>query len=156
MALTDDAKVIDIELNVGKKDRFRLNGDNKKVIELNVHDMDIVHRLDEGYPVITDIMSQIADLDPESSTFNDDIAKYDRKIRDQIDYIFDSPVSDVIVSSGRMYDLYNGEFAYENIIRTLSKLYEDEFASEYKKLKNRIKNTASKYIGKGKSNKSKK
>ena len=151
MALTDKNEPIDLELKVGQKERFRLNGDNKKVIELNVHDMDIVNRLDTAYPLILDEMSKIANLDTESKSFKDDLIACDAEIRKQIDYIFDSPVSDVIVSSGRMYDLYNGEFAYEHIIMTLSKLYEAEFKSEYKKLKSRIQTTASKYISKGKS-----
>lgn len=154
MALTDkNEKPIDLELDVARKQRFRLNGDNSKIVELNPHDTDIVNRLDEAYPKIADAMEKLANLDADSETFKKDILACDKAIRDQIDYIFDSPVSAVCVSSGRMYDLYNGEFAYEKVIMTLSKVYAEEFESEYKKLKNRVKNRASNYINKGKKSK---
>lgn len=156
MALTDKKEPVDIELEVGLKQRFRLNGNNKQVIELNPNDSDIIHRLQDAYPVVNEVIEKIANLDTEAENFRDELKNCDKKIREQIDYIFDSPVSDICVPSGNMYDLYGGEFAYEKVIRTLSKLYEEEFANEYKKLKNRIQNRASKYVSKGKSNKSKK
>lgn len=156
MALTDKREdIVDVELPIEQKQRFRLNGDNNKIIELNVHDMGIVNRLDTAYPKLSEIMSRFSTLDTDSDRFKEELDSCDADLREQINYIFDSPVSDVCVSSGRMYDLYDGELAWERVIRTLSKLYADEFASEYKKLKNRVQNRASNYIGRGK-NKSKK
>ena len=47
--------VVDIELGSLRKQRFRINGDNNRILELNTSDMGIITRLSELYPKLQEL-----------------------------------------------------------------------------------------------------
>ena len=71
--------------------------------------------------------------------------KIDMEMRQLVDEIFDSNVSEVCAPSGSMFDPFNGTFRYEHIIDVLSKLYKNNLNSEFKKMSARIRKKTSKY-----------
>ena len=146
--------IVDIDLSVIKKKKFRINGDCSKILELNVSDMGILARLDEAYPKLMglqDKVVELADIDEEAddrevlSATASKLKEIDGEMRETLDFIFQSNVSEVCGSEGSMYDPINGTFRYEHIISTLTKLYENNLNAEFKKMKERVSKHTAKY-----------
>jgi hypothetical protein len=148
----------DIDLSVIKKRKFRINQDNSKILELNVSDMRIATRLKEAYPRLNKLMDEVADKfnsipDDDGDEINEDILnqvadavdEIDNKMRDEINYIFDAPVSEVCGTDGSMWDPIDGSFRYEHIIDKLAKLYENNLDKEFMDMKRRVETKAGKY-----------
>lgn len=155
-SLTSPADNIqDIDLSIIKKQRFRINGDNSKILELNVADMRIATRLKEAYPRLNDLMDEVAtkfnDIPDDASEeminqVGSAVDEIDNKMRDEINYIFDAPVSEVCGSDGSMWDPIEGAFRYEHIIDKLAKLYENNLDKEFANMKRRVETKAGKYV----------
>lgn len=160
MSLAED-KVIDIDLSPIKKSKIRINGDQNTIIELNLSDTRIIERLSTAYKNLQDLEKEVAEL---SSNVNVDVedgneedftkaadelakslAELDRKMRDEVDYLFDSKVSDICVPDGTMYDPHDGQFTFEYIIEQLSHLYTNNFNEEFEKMKKRVNKHTAKY-----------
>lgn len=144
MGLTDD-KIIDLNLDGIQKQKFRINGDDNAILELNTSDLGIADRLEKGYKVLVEETKKIAEADDENLTKV--LAEADKVMREQLDYIFDSNVSEVCGKGGSMYDPVNGSFRFEHIINGLTKLYSDNLNNEYQKMKDRIQKHTGKYVG---------
>ena len=150
-----DKDIVDVDLSIIKKKKFRINGDNTKILELNVSDMGILSRLDEAYPKLMDLQDRVAELAETDNTEGEDrellattaskLTEIDGEMRKIIDFIFDSNVSEVCGSDGSMYDPIEGTFRYEHIISTLTKLYENNLNAEFKKMKDRVSKHTAKY-----------
>ena len=157
MGLTDNnEQVVDIQL-VNPKRKFRINGDNSMIIELNISDVNIAVRLKEVYKKL-DAMSKKAStllIDKEDATTEEEVAtvsdalvELDKEMRELVDYLFDSDVCSVCAKDMNMYSMVNGEFWFEHVITTLSRLYEANIQSEVDKMNERIHNHTGKYTGK--------
>lgn len=152
--------VVDIDLSAIRKKRFRIDGDDNKILELNTSDLNILSRLKESYPKLQKLSEQAAEEWPnelDSDTDNPPIdsqemekavnflVRIDNEMREIVDYIFDAPVSKLCADSGSMYDPINGQFRYEHIISTLGNLYEVELSNEMTKLSSRVQKHTNKY-----------
>lgn len=151
--------IIDIDLSAIRKKRFRIDGDDNRIIELNTSDLSILPRLKETYPKLMKLNKQVSEMSestPESddtdgvedSRFDnviDTLTKVDKSMRELIDYIFDSNVSEVCAPSGSMYDPINGQCRFEHIISCLTNLYETDMSAELDKLSQRTDKYTSKY-----------
>ena len=81
MALTDDKlndinipsedNIVDITIAPIKRQRFRLNGDNNKVIELNTSDLGISTRLEKGWKELQKLVEDVANVDVEKENYLD-------------------------------------------------------------------------------------
>lgn len=148
--------VADIDLGAIKKKRFRINGDKDKIIELNTSDMNIVSRLNKIYPKLQELASEAVslskeDLDDDNTEeglkkFAEKLETIDGKMCSLIDELFDSKVSDACKDGGSMYDPFGGVFRFEHVIGALAKLYENNFNTEFGKMKQRMSKHTSKYI----------
>lgn len=159
-ATNANTDIIDINISGIRKKRFRINGDDTKILELNTSDLNIAQRLTEAYPQLVQCEADVANLQSEkpdeSNTFNlDDMQKFttqlksvDDRMRELIDYIFDSNVSEICADSGSMYDPVDGYPRYEIIINSLSGLYTDNLSREMKKVQTRMKKHTDKYTKK--------
>lgn len=153
-------EVVDINLSAIQKKRFRINGDNSKILELNTSDLGIVTRMSSAYERLVKYMEEVgkilADLPEDDSELSNgrdaEILKQldaiDAEMRKELDYIFDAPVSEVCGYGGSMYDPLNGMFRYEHIMDALSKLYENNLNSEFNAMRKRINAKTSKYTKK--------
>lgn len=163
--LTNDKEFMDIDLSVTAKQRFRIDGDNNRILELNTSDMGIISRLNDTLPKLNALAEkaseikadEIVDEDTMSAEQLNNIAntikEMDEQLREYMDYIFDSNVSEVCAPSGTMYDIFDGQFRYLHILDKLTKLYEDNIESEYSKVKQRMAMHTDKYIKKSKKKK---
>lgn len=153
------ADIIDIDLSAIRKKRFRIDGDNNRIIELNTSDLNILPRLREAYPKLQELNKKVAELAPElgsdddfgSENFNktvDILTNIDKSMRELIDYIFDSNVSEICAPSGSMYDPFGGQCRFEHIITCLSNLYETDLTAELDQLSKRTAKYTTKYTRK--------
>ena len=125
--------VIDIDLSVTKKKKFRFNKDDNSIIEVNTSDMNITHRISEAYPKLQSLQEKATKLTEgldmkDAGVVNDlsilaeRLAEVDAEMRLLIDYIFDAPVSAAAAPDGSMYDPFDGSFRYEHIIAVMMKV----------------------------------
>ena len=149
----------DLNLSAIKKKKFRINGDSNKILELNTSDLTITSRLSKAYERLTNYMDEVGkilsklpddedDVAEVEDTINEQLKAIDDKMRKEIDFIFDAPVSKVCADGGSMYDPFDGMFRFEHIIDALSKLYETNLNSEFSKMKKRVSAKTSKYTKK--------
>ena len=147
--------VISLDMHEAARTKIWVNGDNQKIIELNLSDLGISARFDDVYPKLMALQDDISRMleenkpedadDDEMTLLVSQFSEVDKKMREYVDYIFDFPVSDVCCDGGSMYDLVNGQYRFEYIISKLSKLYNDRFKFEDKKLRDRMKSHTAKY-----------
>lgn len=153
--------VIDLSLDVIRKKRFRIDGDNNRILELNTSDLNILSRLKEAYPKLVNLadgaFKQMPEVNSQAEEYDfmtDEttsqvigiLKNADENMRELVDYIFDSNVSEVCAPSGSMYDPINGKFRFEHIIDTLAALYEAEVSAEMSKVATRVKKHTDKYV----------
>ena len=152
---TPEKEVVDITM-ISPKKSFRINGDNSKIIELNPSDVNVIIRAKEVYTKLNSLAQRAGALlvDKEEATTEkglkkvaDALEQLDKEMRDMIDYMFDSPVSAVLAKDMNMYSPVNGEFWFEHCIEVLSNLYENNFNSEFRKMKTKIDKHTSKFLG---------
>lgn len=144
-------KIIDIDLSVTRKKRFRIDGDDDRVIELNTSDMNILLRLDEVEARLNNLADSVTFSPDDTEHVEENVKKLlatDTEMRELMDYLFDSPISAVCAPSGSMYDPFNGKYRFEHIIETLFALYEDNIEAEYKKMSKNVQKHTAKYTGK--------
>lgn len=152
--------VQDIDLRVTAKKRFRINGDNNKILYLNTSDLSISSRLSTSYNRLTKYVDEVGNViaslpddvddisEDDEKVIDDQLSAIDEKMRQELDFIFDAPVSDICGEGGKMYDPFEGAFRFEHIIEALAKLYETNLSYEFSKMKRRINAKTSKYTKK--------
>lgn len=154
MSIVDSKQPVDIDLSETQRSRFRIDGDNDRILELNISDMGIATRLRDGYPKLDKLTQTIAsmeDIDENAdarevvNTVGTTVEEIDKEMRDIMDGIFDSNVSEICAPEGTMYDLFNGKYRYELILERLLPLYNDNMEKEYKAISKRIQKHTSKY-----------
>lgn len=144
--------IIDIDLSITRNKRFRIDGDDNRIIELNTSDMTILNRLDEADKQLHEL-ADFANFDVDDTDVNHEEAikkliDTDKKMRDIIDYLFNSKVADICAPSGSMYDPFDGKYRFEHILETLFNLYEENINKEYDKMKKNLRKHTKKYTGK--------
>lgn len=154
-----DQDVVDVDLGFVEKRKFRICGDYNRILELNVSDLGITGRLKEGYPKLQKYFEEAKDkvvaskdvVDEETlGEFAEILAEIDAKMREVIDYIFDTNASEVCAPSGTMYDPVGGQFRWERILEKLSALYSTGLSEELAKMKTNVEKKTSKYTKKSK------
>ena len=153
MALNTEDKILDIDLSETAKQRFRIDGDNDRIVLLNISDMGVVKRLTKIYPKLEKLANEASLEIPEDADdlqamtlTGDKVEEIDQKMRALLNEIFDSDVDHACAPDGTMFDLFNGRFRFEIIIDRLGKLYGDNFNSELEKAKKHIKKHTGKYV----------
>jgi len=148
--------IIDISLSVTRKKKFRIDGDDSRIIELNTSDINVIGRLNEAYKNLIEMANKAStildDIDTDTQEGLDKMVSalkdIDKEMRELIDFIFDSKISDICAPDGSMYDPFNGQFRFEHIIETLSGLYENNFDKEFKKMSSNVRKHTDKYVKK--------
>ena len=146
-AVVENNDIIDVELSNIKKKRFRINGDNNKILELNVSDMNIVSRIREAYPKLEAIQAKVLKFSESETTDEkgaEALKEFDKDMRELIDFIFNANVSEICADDGSMYDPMGGMFRYEYIMDKITSLYETNLNNEFKQMRARVNKYAKK------------
>lgn len=152
--------IIDLDLSVTKKKKFRFDKDDNRIVEVNTSDMNLMQRVSDAYPKLQALQSRasklteglnVEDTESDSASLNDiatmaeRLSAVDTEMRELLDYMFDAPVSAAAAPNGSMYDPFNGSFRYEHIIAVVMKQYEDNLQSEFGKMEKQMKSHTDKY-----------
>ena len=162
IATTVPNDIVDVNFDSIKKKKFRIDGDNNRILELDTSDLSVINRIEDSYPKLVALEQKASLMKVNSENSDDDsldeaiekvnisqtLREIDSEMRDIMDYIFDAKVSEKCAPSGSMFDPFNGEFRYEHILDTLTKLYETNLDKEYELLRKRINKHTDKYIRK--------
>jgi len=153
-----NSHIIDLDINVASKKKFRINGDDSKILELNTSDIGIIARLGEAIPKLEELQTNAShifdgiDLEKEGGITDEEMKQVaeslkaiDNGMRGLIDFIFDSNVSEVLASDGSMYDPFEGTYRFEYIIDKLVDLYDTNLKNEYDKINKQLSKYTDKY-----------
>lgn len=150
----------ELDLSLSSRKRFRIDGDDSRVLELNTSDLNLITRLRSAYPQLKDIaQNAFKDLpdaviedenydfmeDEATSKLSEALQDADTKMRSLLDYIFDSNVSELCAPHGSMFDPVNGKLRFEHIIDTLAPLYETDISTEMNKVTANVSKHTAKY-----------
>ena len=160
-----------ISLNITTRQKFTIDNDKSRVIELDTHDLALVNRLSESVKRMdalkedwekleklanasneVELSDDVDDVDDtllkEIADFSDQFAVIEAKMRDIVDYIFDCPgLCQTVVGNASIFSPVNGAYKFEQIIDVLTGLYEDSIEKEAKKInKRKVETKTSKYI----------
>ena len=153
-------EIIDLDLSITQKKKFRFGKDDNRIVEVNTSDMNLLQRVSVAYPKLQDLQAKASkltegiDIDEESigaetiqgiTTMAERLSAVDTEMRNLLDYMFDAPVSAAAAPDGSMYDPFNGSFRYEHIIAVMTKQYEDNLQSEFGKMEKQLKKHTDKY-----------
>ena len=158
MGKTLENNIIDVDLSALKKKRIRINGDDDKIVEINVSDMNVVTRLQEAYDRLLslantyNLQEEESKEEIETDNITDEkiiktLQVLDTEMRDLVDFIFQANVSDVCADDGTMADPINGQFRFEYIIEKFLAVYDKNFTEEFKKMSKSVKKHTNKYTG---------
>lgn len=157
----EEPDVIDVDLGFVEKKKFRINGDFNRMLELNVSDLNVFSRLKTDYPKldkllkeaqekITSIPDDMEDKVEQLEKIADALDDIDAQMRDLVDHIFDTNVSEICAPSGNMFDPVGGQWRFERIIDKISTLYANGLNAEFNKVKANVEKRVSKYTNKKK------
>lgn len=154
----DENKALVLDLSNLQKTKITVkDGKDVRDLYLNLSDMNILVRFKEKYSTLQELETKVFSTMSEPSEegnldsvfeLGDTLETVDKEMRECIDYIFDSNVSEVCAPFGSMYDIVDGEMRCEHIISAISALYESNIHEETKKLERRIKKHTGKYVKK--------
>lgn len=154
MENTMNQQTVDFDLSLNTRKTIRIDGDDNRIIKLNTADMGIVERIQQLSQRMSELSKEFVNvkydenLDEKESTDElvTQINKVDGEMRSIIDDLFQSPICDVCVPDGTMFDIHNGEFMYEILMDKLLTFYADTIQDETQKVINRMRKHTDKYI----------
>ena len=128
---------LNLNFNEGVK-TFSINNDPERVISVNLTDFGILERFETASKKIK---KYIADFDPasieEAHSMSDPevfvFFKTDEFIKKQIDYIFNSPVSEIVFGATNCLSLVGGEPLYLKFFEAIMPEIKKALRSEVKK-----------------------
>lgn len=118
------------------------NGNVLGSFEMNPADIEIAKRFEQVSSAINSISEEL----DESKDIIDNLMKLEEKVYEQIDYLFNSPVSKSFFSITSPFTvLANGEFFVENVINSISSIINTDAPKRYEKANEKIERYAKKY-----------
>lgn len=148
---------IDLDLSEIRKKRIRIDGDDNRIVEINISDMGVMDRLQNAYDRLVSLANEYHMAEEEESSEDEDVEvaklieslkNLDIKMRELVDYVFNANVSEVCVQDGTMADPVNGQFKFEYIIEKFLALYDKNFDMEFKKMSKSVSKHTNKYTRK--------
>jgi len=126
---------------------FMINDDPNKVIRFDPADFGIIERFNNALKNIekaTETIKNDIDINPQGEPLSEleeaaeAVAKVNKLIKDQIDYIFDSPVSDMVFGNKSPLALVKGVPLFERFIMAAKEVIEKEVKKEMEASQKRI------------------
>ncbi len=116
--------------------RLAINGDENRVVVVNPTDVGIVARYREKLP-------EIEKLSPDTENPDEITDVLDKKVREFVDYIIGSPVSEIVWGKTNWLSVAGGQTIFENFLTAYMEYMQPEIKAEYERSKKRVK----KYTG---------
>lgn len=124
-----------------------INNDPNRVISFNPADMGILERISKSIDVIEKVTNDNQDIKlkndgtplEELANIAETVNKVDKTIKEQINYIFNSNISDAVFGNQSALSLCKGVPLWESFLLTIIPVIEEEVMKEKKKSAERIK-----------------
>lgn len=129
---------------------FTINGDPNRVIRFNPSDLNLLERFDQAEKTIDEEQKKLQEdielkANGEPAENQEDIEesievirKVNKLIKDQIDFIFDSDVSDVVFGNQSPMSTVKGKPLFERVFDAIRPVLEKEITKEMKASEKRI------------------
>lgn len=146
--------LLNVNIKGANRQRITINGDENRIIELNLTDMNFIPRLNSTYPKLEELQAKYTDAEISEGVegFNklaDILLDLDTSAKEYINYIFDYDVCTPIIDNSSLFAPIDGKLTFEYILDTLINLYTDSIQAEYKKMEKNVKKNTVKYTKKG-------
>ena len=108
-----------LSFDVGYKE-YSINGDESRILRIKMTDYEIFDRFTKGMKQIDKIAKEYENS--TANTFdeaNNLFVSVDRKIRKQIDFIFDGDVSDIIFGNTNCISIAGGKPVFQNFLEAI-------------------------------------
>lgn len=148
-----------INFNIDTRESFTIDGDENRVIKLDIHDTNVVTRLTDALAMMRETQNSWTHLNDlaksgedmsveEINQFSQEYKDIENKMREHIDYAFDCPgMCDTILGTTSIFSSVNGVLKYEQIIDSIVNVYEDSIKRETEKLnKRKVAKKTEKYV----------
>lgn len=143
-----------ISLGLRRKEKFTIDGDSNRVIELNTGDIGIISRYASIIPEINKWAESIEKIDFDVTSdescieFNNKFGEADKAMRQIINSLFDYDVCEVCIGKdGSVFDITDdGYFTYAVLIENIFSMYDKTISESTKKLQKRMKSHTAKYV----------
>lgn len=111
--------------------RLAINGDENRVIVVNPTDVGIVKRYREKLPEIEELSGNAGDSEEIPNIL-------DKKIREFVDYIIGSQVSEIVFGKTNCLSMAGGQTIFENFLTAYMEYMKPEIKAEYERSKKRV------------------
>lgn len=149
-------QIQNINLNINTRKKFSVDGNPNKIIELDINDINIakryadsIERMKSLSKIYDEMKATMNDLNAETvanedtaltaiNKFSEQMGALETEMRDIIDFIFDSPISDTILENTSAFSPVQGKYVkYEQILEVLSNLYTKSIKADMDKINKR-------------------
>ena len=149
-------QIQNINLNINTRKKFSIDGNPNKIIELDINDINIakryadsIERMKSLSKIYDEMKATMNDLNAETvanedtaltaiNKFSEQMGALETEMRDIIDFIFDSPISDIILENTSAFSPVQGKYVkYEQILEVLSNLYTKSIKADMDKINKR-------------------
>ena len=129
-----------LNFNTGIKE-FDINGDKNKIIRIDTTDINLGQRIEKAQKELEKIAKKyeivVKSGKLEKKPF-EVMTKYDKLVREQIDYMFDSPVSEIVFGNTNSLSVCGGNPLFENFLNAILPEIENDINEEQKNSAKRI------------------
>ena len=129
-----------LKFNTGIKE-FDINGDKNKIIRIDTTDINLGQRIEKAQKELKKIAKKyeivIKSGKLEEKPF-EVMTEYDQLVREQIDYMFDSPVSEIAFGNTNSLSVCGGNPLFENFLNAILPEIENDINEEQKNSAKRI------------------
>ena len=142
--------MININLDEGLEE-IMINGDENRIIRFNPNDYNILIRADEAENNIIEKLKPLgeikvnADGTADTENLTEQLKAIDKAVKEEINYIFNSNVSDVIFGNTSTLTSSNGEFLVEKFIKAVMPIVTERIESEARASDKRMSKHTDKY-----------
>lgn len=154
-------KLQNLNIDSLKKQRYAINSNEDLVLEIDIHDINIVSRIKETFPKIDALTEKLSkfssdgpnidieeDMEGAVISLSDYVQVVHNEMCELLDYLFDANIGEVFGSTGNMFSVINGRYRFEIVLDSLLALYDKTITAETKKLNTRISKHTGKYTKK--------
>lgn len=146
------ADVRNISIRSNPLDEIMIDGDETRIIRLDLNDIGVFSRFDAALPALEKVeehfraLNESADDDVKNmQNYSRAMAAAEADLTDIIDGIFNAKVCAVCAGGCSLFALDNGEFLYERIVAAVAGLYGDRLKNQVAARKKRMSKHTAKY-----------
>ncbi|MBO5179273.1 MAG: hypothetical protein J6B87_02880 [Clostridia bacterium] len=104
-----------------------INGDENRIIRFNPCDYELLKRADGIYNRLDEKFKEIEEKELDTV---EKLSQKDKVVREEIDYLLDSKVSDIVFGRTNCLSISNGEYIFSNFLAALMKYIENSMKEE--------------------------